>query len=121
LVRCRLDDGGGFSGALAQSLEQLQRAKPATIERFFLDHNSRDRERIAQRLEQIRKAVPMTLDAAVLTACRTAIVAWAALLKQVLMAIALYDEKIDELARGLTENLRCLRTRVPRRQAGLWP
>ena len=41
----------------------------------------------------------MTLDAAVLTACRTAIVAWAALLKQVLTAIALYDEKIDELAR----------------------
>src|SRR5215475_16226630 len=37
------------------SLEQLRRAKPATIERFFLDHNSRDRERIAQRLEQIRK------------------------------------------------------------------
>jgi transposase len=81
------------------SLEQLQRAKPATIERFFLDHNSRDRERIAQRLEQIRKAVPATLDAAVLTACSTAIVAWAALLKQVLTAIALYDEKIDELAR----------------------
>jgi transposase len=81
------------------SLEQLQRAKPATIERFFLDHNSRDRERIAQRMEQIRKAVPATLDAAVLTACSTAIAAWAALLKQVLTAIALYDEKIDELAR----------------------
>jgi len=81
------------------SLEQLQRARPAAIERFFVDHNSRDRERMAQRWEQIRKAVPMTLDAAVLTACRTAIVAWAALLKQVLTAIALYDEKIDELAR----------------------
>jgi hypothetical protein len=60
------------------NLKQLQRARPATIERFFVDHNSRDRERIAQRLEQIRKAVPMTLDAAVLTSCRTAIVAWAA-------------------------------------------
>jgi hypothetical protein len=81
------------------SLEQLQRAKPITIECFFLDHNSRDRERIAQRLEQIRKAVPTTLDAEVLTTCSTAIGAWAELLKQVLTAIALYEEKIDELAR----------------------
>ena len=80
------------------SLEPLQRAQPATIERFFIDHNSRDRERIAQRREQIRKAVPATLDAAVLTSCSTAIAAWAALLKQVLAAIARYDEKMDELA-----------------------
>jgi len=82
------------------SLEPLQRAQPATIERFFIDHNSRDRERIAQRREQIRKAVPATLDAAVLTSCSTAIAAWAALLKQVLAAIARYDEKMDELARA---------------------
>lgn len=81
------------------SLEQLQRAKSATIERFFIDHNSRDRERIAQRLQEIRKAIPSTTDTAVLVACSTAIVAWAALLKQVLVAIAIYDEKIDGLAR----------------------
>jgi transposase len=80
------------------SLERLQRARPATIERFFIDHNSRDRERIAQRLEQIRKAIPATTDAAVLTSSSTAIVAWAALLKQVLAGIAIYDEKIDGLA-----------------------
>jgi len=82
------------------SLEQLQRAKPATIERFFIDHHSRDRERIAQRLEQMRKAIPATLDAAVVISCSTAITAWAALLKQVLAAIARYDEKIDELSRA---------------------
>jgi hypothetical protein len=40
------------------------------------------------------------LDAAVLTSCSTAIAAWAALLKQVLAAIARYDEKMDELARA---------------------
>jgi transposase len=82
------------------SLEQLQRARSATIERFFIDHNSRDRERIAQRLQEIRKAIPATTDTAVLVSCSTAIVAWAALLKQVLAAIAIYDEKIDGLGRA---------------------
>jgi hypothetical protein len=37
------------------SLEQLQRARPASIERFFVDHNSRDHERIAQRLERFER------------------------------------------------------------------
>jgi transposase len=82
------------------SLEQLQRARSATIERFFIDHNSRDRERIAQRLLEIRKAIPATTDTAVLVSCSTAIVAWVALLKQLLAAIAIYDEKIDGLARA---------------------
>jgi transposase len=82
------------------SLEKLQRAKPSTIERFFIDHNSRDRQRITERLEEIRKAIPATTDAAVLSSCSTAIVAWAALLKQVLTAIAIYDEKIDALGRA---------------------
>ncbi len=82
------------------SLAQLQRARPATIERFFIDHSSRDHERIAERLEEIRKAIPATADTAVLASCSTAIVAWAALLKQLLTAIAIYDEKIDGLARA---------------------
>jgi len=80
------------------SLEKLQRARLATIERFFIDHNSRDPERIKGRLEQIRKAVPATTDAAVITSSSAAIVAWAGLLKQVLVAITAYDYQIDELA-----------------------
>jgi transposase len=82
------------------SLEKLQRAKAATIKRFFIDHNSRDPERIAERLEQIRQAVPATTDAAVALSSSTAIVVWAGLLKQVLAAIAIYDQKIAELARA---------------------
>jgi transposase len=79
-------------------LNRLQRARPATIERFFIDHNSRNAESIAQRLDQIRKSAPSTTDAAVLVSCSTAVVAWAGLLKQLLAAIADYDEKIDALA-----------------------
>jgi transposase len=82
------------------SLEKSQRARSTTIERFFIDHNSHDRKRIAERLEQIRKAIPATTDGAVLTSCSTAVVAWAALLKQVLAGIATYDEQIDMLARA---------------------
>ncbi len=81
------------------TIEKLQRARPATIERFFIDHNSRNAERIAERLDQIRKAIPATNDMAVLVSCSTAVVAWAGLLKQVLAAITAYDEKIDMLAR----------------------
>jgi transposase len=82
------------------SLDKLQRARPATIERFFIDHNSRNRERIKERLELIRKAVPATTDAAVVTSSNAAIVAWAGVLKQLLVAIAAYDKQIDELAKA---------------------
>jgi hypothetical protein len=53
-----------------------------------------------ERLEQIRKALPATTDAAVVRSCSAASVVWAGLLKQVLAAIATYDENIDELARA---------------------
>jgi hypothetical protein len=55
----------------------------ATVERFFIDHNSRDPERNKERLERIRKAVPATTDAAVITSSSVAIVAWAGLLKAI--------------------------------------
>jgi transposase len=81
------------------NLDKLQRARSATIERFFIDHNSRKTESIASRLEQIRKAVPATTDVAVLASGSAAVVAWAGLLKQLIAAIAVYDDKIDALAR----------------------
>lgn len=82
------------------SLDKLQRAKPATIERFFVDHNSRNPENIAKRLDQIRNATQATTDSAVITSCSAAVVAWAGLLKQLIAAIAAYDQKIDILARA---------------------
>ena len=80
-------------------LDKLQRARSATIQQFFFDHNSRNAQRITERLEQISRAVPATTDVAVLTSCRAAVVAWTGLLKQLLKAIASYDEQIDRLAR----------------------
>lgn len=80
-------------------LESLQRARSATIERFFVDHNSRNMERIRQRIEDIRKAVTATQDQAVVNSCRTAVTAWVGLLLPLLKAIQNYDERIDRLAR----------------------
>ena len=79
-------------------LETLQRARSATIERFFLEHNSRSMERIRERLEQIRKAMAATNDQAVVSCSSAAVVAWAGLLRQLLQAIQKYDERIDRLA-----------------------
>ena len=56
--------------------------------------------RIKQRLEQIRKAVPATTDSAVVTSSSTAIVAWAGVLKQSLLAVTAYDRQIHDLARA---------------------
>lgn len=80
------------------NLEMLQRARSATVERFFLDHNCRSLERIRERLEQIRKAVSATHDQAVVSSCTAAVVAWAGLLRPLLQAIQDYDERIDKLA-----------------------
>ncbi len=81
------------------NLEKLQKARPATIERFFIEHNSRNAERITEHLEQIRKAVPATNDTAVVHSCSAAVIAWSGLLRQLLDAIKDYDEQIDTLAR----------------------
>jgi transposase len=81
------------------TLEVLQRARLSTIERFFVDHCSRNAERNRERLDQIRKAVPATNDRAVISACSTAVTAWASLLQPLLNAIRNYDEQIDRLAR----------------------
>jgi transposase len=80
------------------TLEQVQRAKPDTLQRFFVEHNSRQAEKIAQRLEEIRRAVPVTQDTAVITASSCAAVALVRILQQIREAIASYDAQIETLA-----------------------
>jgi transposase len=79
-------------------LEKLQRARPTSIGRFFIEHNSRAPERIKERLDQISKAVPATTDVAVVRSSSAAVLGWTALMKQVLRVIATYDQQIKELA-----------------------
>ncbi len=55
------------------TLGMLQRARPATVLRFWEQHHSRSRRRNQQRLEAIRQARPATRDGAVVTAATAAV------------------------------------------------
>lgn len=48
------------------TLAAVQRARPATLERFYHQHNCRSRSKIAARLQAIATAVPLTDDPAIL-------------------------------------------------------
>ena len=50
------------------TLENLQRARPATLRSFFAQHNCRRQEEIERRLEEVRKAIPAIRDQAVIRA-----------------------------------------------------
>ncbi len=79
------------------TLQQLQRAKPATVERFFRQHNSRSETRIQERLEAIRTAVAAVQDTALLEAGTAATAALVALLRTLNATIASLDQQIDAL------------------------
>jgi transposase len=79
------------------TLQQLQRAKPETVERFFRQHNSRSATRIQERMEAIRTAVAAVQDTALLEAGAVATAALVALLKALNATIASLDQRIDAL------------------------
>ena len=51
------------------TLEQLQRAHPGTLRRFFNEHNCRSQEKNAERIAAIQQATSATQDPAVREAC----------------------------------------------------
>lgn len=79
------------------TLQQLQRAKPETVERFFREHNSRSETRIQERLEAIRTAVAAVQDTALLEAGAAATDALVALLKSLNANIGSLDQRIAAL------------------------
>jgi transposase len=79
------------------TLQQLQRAKPETVERFFREHNSRSETRIQERMQAIRTAVAAVHDTALLQAGAAATAALTALLKTLNATIASLDQQVDAL------------------------
>ena len=79
------------------TLQQLQRAKPDTVERFFREHNSRSETRIRERIEAIRTAVAAVEDMALLEAGAAATATLVTLLKALNATIASLDQRIAAL------------------------
>ena len=82
------------------TLEELQKAKPATLQRFLKEHQCRDQVKNQERVEAMRKAVVATHDGAVVTAGRAAACAAVRLLRDLGQSIRTYDQQIDKLAKA---------------------
>jgi hypothetical protein len=79
------------------TLEELQRAHPGTLRKFFQQHNCRSQEKNAERIAAIQPAVSATQDQAVREACvliTRSLVAMQAMLRA---PIARFDRRIAEL------------------------
>ena len=76
------------------SLQQLKRAHPGTLRRFFVEHNSRSEERIKERIEAIYQAKPAVEDKALLEGGVSTAQALVAVLKTLNTCITQLDERI---------------------------
>ena len=79
------------------TINDLKRARPATIEKFYQQHGVRNKELIKQRLETIRAAIPLTRDRAVVTALMMKMMTTVAQLRVLIKAIAEFNDEIEKL------------------------
>lgn len=79
------------------TLESVQRAKPETLRKFFVEHGHRNLDRIQQRVKAIAAAKELTTDLAIVTAGKMKVQALVGQLRPLLKSIAQYDEQIAEL------------------------
>ena len=79
------------------TLEDAQRARPATLLRFFERQRCRGSERNRRRLEAIRQAVPAVRDPAVIAGARAIVPTLLELLEALSVGIARVDEQIEEI------------------------
>jgi transposase len=79
------------------TLEKLQKSKPETIRKFYLDHGSRRSQVTEERLNQIASALPQTTDYAVIETSALMVKSIVPQLHRVIEAIAHFDERIKKL------------------------
>ena len=78
-------------------LEELQRAHPGTLHKFFHEHNCRGEKRMEERIQAVYQAIPATQDAAVLEAGAMRARGLVRLLATLRDQIAAFDQRIAEL------------------------
>jgi transposase len=81
------------------TLEELQKARPDTIQKFLVEHGRRDADKVQAQLQQIQQARPAVTDAAVIDSCRANARALMGPLKPLRQAIADYDRQIESLVK----------------------
>jgi transposase len=79
------------------TLEKLQKAKPAHLRKFYLEHGCRRLERIEQRLAQIAAGQPLTEDPAILVSSRLTVETLIRQIPAVNQAIEQFDQQITRL------------------------
>ena len=79
------------------TLAAVQRARPATVRRFYQQHNCRRAAVIAARLADIATAQPLTTDPAIVDTLSLAVQAYAAQLRPLLDAVRTFDGEIATL------------------------
>jgi transposase len=79
------------------SLEELRRAHPGTLRKFFNEHNCRSAERNQERIDAIYAAVSATNDAAVLEAGVLTAHGLVALIRTLRDTVARLDQRIEQL------------------------
>ncbi len=80
------------------SLTQVKRARRATLEKFFHQHNMYRKPLLERRIQAIKSAMPLTRDDAVIVPHRLQTIVLANQLEVALQSIGTYDEEIAALA-----------------------
>ena len=80
------------------SLAQAKRARKATLEKFFHEHNMNRKALLKRRVTAIKSAVPLTTDDAVIVPFRLQALTLVAQLEVALESIRIYDDEIAALA-----------------------
>ena len=80
------------------SLPQARRARGATLEKFFREHNMNRKPLLERRIKAIKSAMPLTTDDAVIVPHRLRALALVAQLEVTLECIKQYDAEIASLA-----------------------
>lgn len=78
-------------------LQDLKRARPQTVHRFYTQHHSRRHEVIERRLQLIHDSVPVSDDKALLVSAVLLTQMLVGQLKQLAGALAAFDAQIEEL------------------------
>jgi len=80
------------------SLLQARRARKATLEKFFREHNMNRQALLERRIKAIKSAMPLTNDQAVIVPYRLQVLSLVAQLEVTLECIKQYDAEIARLA-----------------------